>query len=342
MATTKSNDNDNDSNNNHNNSTITIDNQETSEEVDEIFDTCPQCLHWINDPPTRNCKHPWHTWEMEYHKAVFSVFEFISDRRKASMLISTIKKSDPKLWKRRYTSFVYYGTIIINKGVYDETELKNLKDIEKNVNEPWHFRIQAADCAAMILRKKYDVKRLATKLITVLDFCRAAFHENDAESMAYQFNKSKMREFNLPGTVRAVIELSRATAQKTLARLMGTIGDRIENAKINIIYQSPYLATLTCGGCGVARIDKVGEAVTEDEDVNLKLCARCERFAYCSKACQILHWKEGGHKIVCQQVGEFRDDDFVKLFGLVNKKDLNGHFGVIKGVLKRGMVLRDS
>ena len=43
-----------------------------------------------------------------------------------------------------------------------------------------------------------------------------------------------------------------------------------------------------CGGCG-----KLG---------TLCKCAGCMRVAYCSKTCQIKHWKKGGHKRECKQL----------------------------------------
>ncbi|XP_070568853.1 uncharacterized protein [Ptychodera flava] len=36
------------------------------------------------------------------------------------------------------------------------------------------------------------------------------------------------------------------------------------------------------------------------EHSNLKKCARCHSVMYCRKECQVLHWKEGGHKEDCR------------------------------------------
>ncbi len=46
-------------------------------------------------------------------------------------------------------------------------------------------------------------------------------------------------------------------------------------------------------GCGLEHTR------TEAERLNLRLCARCKKVAYCSKACQTAAWKNG-HKAVCQ------------------------------------------
>ena len=47
---------------------------------------------------------------------------------------------------------------------------------------------------------------------------------------------------------------------------------------------------LICANCG-----KVGK----DDNVNLRACAECKAFSYCSKECQVKHWK-AGHKVDCK------------------------------------------
>ena len=45
----------------------------------------------------------------------------------------------------------------------------------------------------------------------------------------------------------------------------------------------------SCSGCG-QRVS------------SLKKCSRCHVAAYCSRACQVQHWKKGGHKQQCAQL----------------------------------------
>ncbi len=40
----------------------------------------------------------------------------------------------------------------------------------------------------------------------------------------------------------------------------------------------------------------------EKPSSNLKKCSSCGVAAYCSRACQVQHWKEGGHKQECAQL----------------------------------------
>ena len=49
-----------------------------------------------------------------------------------------------------------------------------------------------------------------------------------------------------------------------------------------------------CANCG-----KQGMTLTGDKECVLKQCARCKSFSYCSKECQVKHWK-AGHKVDCK------------------------------------------
>jgi hypothetical protein len=44
---------------------------------------------------------------------------------------------------------------------------------------------------------------------------------------------------------------------------------------------------LRCDGCGQTAVE-------------LKKCSRCRAAAYCSRECQVRHWREGGHKRECK------------------------------------------
>ena len=50
--------------------------------------------------------------------------------------------------------------------------------------------------------------------------------------------------------------------------------------------QSEIAAPRTCSGCGKPALQ-------------LRKCSACKGAAYCSRACQAKHWKEGGHKAEC-------------------------------------------
>ena len=45
-------------------------------------------------------------------------------------------------------------------------------------------------------------------------------------------------------------------------------------------------ATQSCSGCGAGSL-------------SLRNCSGCRAVAYCSRACQLRHWREGGHKREC-------------------------------------------
>ena len=45
-----------------------------------------------------------------------------------------------------------------------------------------------------------------------------------------------------------------------------------------------------CANCGISG---------DSKGVKLNSCSQCKAVKYCGKACQLKHWKEGGHKKVC-------------------------------------------
>ena len=53
--------------------------------------------------------------------------------------------------------------------------------------------------------------------------------------------------------------------------------------------RNPIVVCPKCSGCG-------------EEASNLRKCSGCRAVAYYSRACQLRHWKEGGHKQQCVQL----------------------------------------
>ena len=53
-----------------------------------------------------------------------------------------------------------------------------------------------------------------------------------------------------------------------------------------------------CQSCGISVAKVPG---------GLKHCIRCKCVAYCTKPCQVAHWK-AGHKLVCKQMAETNDE----------------------------------
>jgi hypothetical protein len=48
-----------------------------------------------------------------------------------------------------------------------------------------------------------------------------------------------------------------------------------------------------------------------EKDVDLQVCSLCHTVQYCSRECQIKHWKKGGHKQECKRLASERDDTVV-------------------------------
>ena len=54
------------------------------------------------------------------------------------------------------------------------------------------------------------------------------------------------------------------------------------------------VTTRACSACGKQL------AGTVDKPEDWKMCGRCKQAFYCGKACQVEHWKRGGHKLACK------------------------------------------
>lgn len=65
-------------------------------------------------------------------------------------------------------------------------------------------------------------------------------------------------------------------------------------------YMCPSIWTRVCAHCGLSQ----GNAI------KLKKCAHCKAFSYCSRECQLKHWK-AGHKVDCK--GHWLEDFFPNL-----------------------------
>ena len=49
------------------------------------------------------------------------------------------------------------------------------------------------------------------------------------------------------------------------------------------------------------KCDHCGEAA-----LHLRACSACKSVRFCSKTCQVLNWKEGGHKAQCKALAAAR------------------------------------
>ncbi|KAJ3327220.1 hypothetical protein HDU76_012204 [Blyttiomyces sp. JEL0837] len=241
----------------------------------------------------------------------------------------------------------------------DETDLKYLNEIEKDVNEPWHFRIQAANSISYILKGEPDEERGAKKVCKMMEICKEALNTSSREyinsTVIYNVDTNDPRDM-LELTISLAILEFRSEAQSHLLTMLGTWETYILNGeprsnnsglsdhfgKAAKVMKAPFLPSMSCGGCGTLKVTETDDPVVMmREPLTFKFCSKCERFAYCSRECQILHWKERGHKELCREIGDFQVGDFVEVFGLVGRKDLEGLIAeVVKDVTKEDGVVR--
>ena len=83
-------------------------------------------------------------------------------------------------------------------------------------------------------------------------------------------------------------ELAIETVPKVDAILRASLGATSKK-------QAPASALDACANCGISG---------DSKGVKLNLCSRCKAVKYCGKACQLKHWKEGGHRKICSSQAE--------------------------------------
>jgi tetratricopeptide (TPR) repeat protein len=68
--------------------------------------------------------------------------------------------------------------------------------------------------------------------------------------------------------------------------------------KLGLINEEPPANAYLCANLG---------CVTDHMSQTLSWCARCYCVSYCSRPCQVSHWKEGGHKQACKRLKAERE-----------------------------------
>ncbi|KAJ3302818.1 hypothetical protein HDU76_005467 [Blyttiomyces sp. JEL0837] len=275
---------------------------------DDPIGTCPQCIH-AKSPSINNCNHSWHTWESNYAEAIhlYRKDDITRSRKAFNILIATIQQSDPKIWKRRFPAFHYYTRILQERFPlhYEEIDLKNVKDIAKNRNEPWHFRMKAGHVAALMYMNRNEVERGVKN------------YQSFRHVIKIAAMSARIQLANLSGPL-----------QESISRLLNvdassSVGPDQPNKLRKNAMNSKFIPTLVCAGGGVARfIRSEGAMASETRDVNLKLCARC-----------CIGRKRGIEILVGRW--EISGNDFVELFGLVKKCELDGAYGMVKEIVKK-------
>ncbi len=77
------------------------------------------------------------------------------------------------------------------------------------------------------------------------------------------------------------------TLEKKVTTMAMAAKERDEKRELN--------SMLVCGSCKIGH-----EALRQEKGRELLLCSGCEKTKYCSKECQKVDWKVGGHKVLCK------------------------------------------
>lgn len=99
-------------------------------------------------------------------------------------------------------------------------------------------------------------------------------------------------------------KLSRAWAAASYKRSIADVKEAREDLK-HMMAADPRGATRLKadwgGGWGGAAVKSSGSecAWCHENVIEVKKCSACKAVAYCSRECQVAHWKQGGHKTEC-------------------------------------------
>ncbi len=100
-----------------------------------------------------------------------------------------------------------------------------------------------------------------------------------------------------------------------------------------VVFSADHNSQKVCSNCQVA-----------EQKEQFKICSGCKKTRYCSRECQVNHWKNGGHKADCKATKEkkIKKALFVMLINphVSSKKELEEKHGIPKGTpLEYNMVL---
>ncbi|KAJ3313411.1 hypothetical protein HDU76_002638 [Blyttiomyces sp. JEL0837] len=216
------------------------------------------------------------------------------------------------------------------------------------------MRIEAAQVRGMLYSDRHDEDSAARRHIKQLGLCHEAMKDKEYLKTMVLCNQNReetyigerLAEYEAKGVIEGLMRAARGH----IAGMQGTIRGMLTNEQrfamekslsransrlLNDIFKAKRVAALSCGNCGKTRIEGSGRTATENVGVKLKRCSRCEQYAYCSKECQTMHWKQGGHREVCRDVGDFQVKDIIIMVGLANRDDLNGSVGEVKNIVKK-------
>ncbi|KAI9346938.1 hypothetical protein BDR26DRAFT_916334 [Obelidium mucronatum] len=95
--------------------------------------------------------------------------------------------------------------------------------------------------------------------------------------------------------------------------------------KAAIKRRSEMVRDTICANCGIKELQEYHADFQESSSpIRLKRCQSCHDVSYCSHKCQKEAWKPR-HKKYCRDVSVLKTGDIVRLRGLKEKSDLNGH-----------------
>ncbi|KAJ3327320.1 hypothetical protein HDU76_012002 [Blyttiomyces sp. JEL0837] len=241
-------------------------------------------------------------------------------------------------YKAQYLALVNMGKILsrvdpdVAAALVTPNLMACLKRYEKNEDNPPEARMMAVCNIGMIYKFIYhDFAKAGVRLRKALDiYNRITSKSKDFDLAAYiaadeelQLNTVAhiMHEATTALTMIQDQPLDELQRQNTcyiqvpihVVTLLNIPGnDAHVQSLLKRLPGNPRFYTTECVQCHRKKGDP---ALDPKSTTTLKTCAKCLRYAYCSKQCQKDHWK-GGHKDACRNLKDYRKGDIVLVIGV--------------------------
>ncbi|KAJ3302134.1 hypothetical protein HDU76_005572 [Blyttiomyces sp. JEL0837] len=243
--------------------------------------------------------------------------------------LDVIKTDKVDIWRARFLSMIAVGSVSSKmKPVASPALMYSLRRIEKDQTLPFDYRILASFNLGTIYKHlKHDYARAATRFRNVVNLAKML---DDDDSGLDDLDEMLSDALTMLSLIEDVPPSADTTDFDIVDYHIPTIDNsdeciNIMNNLVERLHGTPRIYTNQGAQCNR---EKGSQTDNLENTLILKTCAKCLRYAYCSKECQKIHWK-ADHKKFCRSTEDFRKGDIVKVT-MINVEMARERFGFDK------------
>lgn len=192
-----------------------------------------------------------------------------------------------------------------------------LTKMAQDESEPIVFRVDASLARAALKRLEGDVEEAAEWTRETLDLIATATREETCRNIRQSDASSPHHP--VTKTVRDVLDTERSLAELVLRDLENPTVGRVPVSN-PMFSQDSFVQRTRVGGNKCDFCSKKRNEVAQGS--GLFRCSKCKLAYYCSRECQRKQWK-AGHRSHCRKQGDIQVGDYVRVRGLVKKREMN-------------------